>query len=74
MVRYAPKKYAMKIGITKEVLDCIDKRVMKNGFKSRTDLLYFALLYFLKEEAHDEAVNNEAAMINLKEKQRRGLE
>lgn len=74
MVQYAPKKYVMKIGVTKEVLDLADRLIVKNGYKNRTDLLYFALMYFLKGEAHDEAVNNEAAMMNLKEKQRNGLE
>lgn len=74
MVQYAPKKYAMKIGVTKEVLDFVDKIVRKKGYKNRADLLYFALMYFLKEEAHEEAMNNEAAVISLKEKQRRGLE
>ncbi len=71
MVRYAPKKYVMKIGVTKEVLDFVDRRVKKNGFKNRTDLLYFALMHYLKEEAHDEAVNNEYAMRKREDSRRR---
>lgn len=73
MVQYAPKKYAMKIGVTKEVLLCSDK-VMKNGFKSRLIYCILLLAVFLKEEAYDEAVNNESALMRQKENQRHDLE
>ena len=73
MASHTPRKYNMKIGVTKEVLDTVDMRIKKIGFKNRTDLLYFLLMNYLKEAAHEYLVNREIALLSRKEKQQNEL-
>ena len=73
MASHTHRKYNMKIGVTKEVLDTVDMRIKKIGFKNRTDLLYFLLMNYLKEAAHEDLVNREIALLSRKEKQQNEL-
>lgn len=70
MASRTPKKYAVKASVTKELLNQIDDEVFESGFNGRSDFAYYCMRLYLENKKHYKSVQNEIALLTLKEAQR----